>query len=308
MHEQAIITLDNPFLGTKGSLISISVVAKHFPTTARANQGIAYECADPRCKVKVSAVIPVKTKLGRRTSPAPYFRGRHVVGCTRNPQTALAPPLPAGGNKPAHPHRQSAPVVWVDPRAHVLPAGGGTSGGNQAGNADVPGSGGRNGSGTGTSQRRSKIIENFASEWKTMTVHERRQNPLVAPWNPGGNYYSAFFPLRYYPAISVDTLSETIFVGVLKGLVQGTSGYVITLAEKHPNGLDLRIWIQNPTFTLQPGGPAVRATLATLAKTLPPQPVTVYALGAFSKQRATTGKREWYSLIVTHPHLIWIDT
>lgn len=140
-----------------------------------------------------------------------------------------------------------------------------------------------------------------------MTVHEWHQSPLTAPWNLGGNYYSAFFPLHYYPKVSVDTLSESIFVGVLKSLVKGTTGYVITLAEIHPDGLDLRIWIQNSTLKVQPSGPALQTTLEALANTRPQQPVTIYALGTFSKQIATKGNRTWYSLIVTHPHIVWID-
>lgn len=139
-------------------------------------------------------------------------------------------------------------------------------------------------------------------------MYERRQSPLTAPWNPGGSYYSAFFPLRYYPKIPVETLPESIFVGAFKSLVKGTTGYVITLAEIHPDGLDLRIWIQNPTFKVQPGGPALQATLEDLVNIRSQQPVTIYALGAFSKQIATTGNRTWYSLIVIHPHIVWIDT
>ena len=100
-----------------------------------------------------------------------------------------------------------------------------------------------------------------------MTVSERCQNPLVAPWNPGGNYYSAFFPLYYYSTISVDTVPEKIFVGILKSLVLGTSGYVINLIEKHPDGRNLRVWIQNSTFTVPSSGPALQAALAAFTAT-----------------------------------------
>lgn len=307
MHEQATITSAGHPLGNPGYLVSISKVAEHYTTTAQANHGIAYVCADPHCKIKVRAVIPLKTKPGRRTSPAPYFRGKHIAGCTRKPLPETVTLPPAEGDKPAHPNRESAPAIWIDPRLQAPATGGSTGDGSQTGNPGNAGLGGFNGGGTGTSQRSSKIIENFASEWKSMTVYERQQTPLTAPWNLGGSYYDAFFPLHYYAKTPVDAMTETIFVGAFKSLLLGTSGYVITLVERHPDGRDLRIWIQNPTFNVQPGGAALQATLATLVKTPPQQPVQIYTLGTFSEQSAKNGNYKWYSLIVTHPHLIWID-
>lgn len=62
MHQQAILVTGNAILGCAGTPVSIDDIEKHYATTAAANAGAAYKCADPQCGVPVIAVITMLTK------------------------------------------------------------------------------------------------------------------------------------------------------------------------------------------------------------------------------------------------------
>ena len=84
MHQQAVLVTGNANLGSAGTPVNIGDIEKHYTTTAAANAGIAYKCADPKCGVPVVAVITKLSKAKRKNSPSSYFRANkskpHVMG------------------------------------------------------------------------------------------------------------------------------------------------------------------------------------------------------------------------------------
>jgi hypothetical protein len=310
MHEQAILTTVNALLGPAGTLLPISKIQAHYPTTAQANMGIDYKCADPNCGVRVKAIIPVMSRPGRKQSPSPYFAARwekHKVGCTREPHhLPTTPTLPVSA-QPAHPNRLAAPAAWIDPRIKSKAITTKTAAiGTHTPTTNIT-SGGRSTVGNGTSLGQSQMVERFSTAWKAMTVPDRKGSILKATWNGGGTYFSGFHPLWFHTHTSVETLGELIFVGTFNSIVLGSSGYTITLTEKHPDKNDLRIWVQNATFSVHPDGVELHNILAALKVSSPSQPITIYSFGSFSKQTSSTEKHTYYSLPVNHPHLIWLD-
>lgn len=310
MHEQAILTTGNAAIGQPGKLVTIGEVLALYPTTAEANAGINYRCADPKCSVRVKAIIPVQKKASRKTSPSPYFAARwtpHLAGCTREPREVSKVTSTPVVIRPGNTSRLNVPVVWVD--LQVQPS---TS--IAAAPAIPPknqptkgSSGGRSSGGTGTSSGQSQLVERFAEAWKSMTVTERNNTELRALWNAGGTYFSGFFPLAYHVGTAIETLGDQIFVGTFKSIIHGKSGYTITLSEKHPDGHDLRIWIQDVSFTVPPNGAGLENILEVFSKSSPTITITLYTFGSFLKQRSQSGNHVWYALPVTHPHQIWID-
>lgn len=202
-HHKATLTSSNVLLGSVGTTVDISRVEKYFATTALANLGITYKCADPDCGVPIKATITIVSKPGRKQSPSSYFAARgasHAKNCSRQTKESNPTSTSAVTSKLAHPNRQLAPSVWRNPLAAnagvtSLVSVTDTSDGTLSNN----GKGGRSRTGDGTSQKSSQKMEEFCPKWKYMTVAERQQNAFIAPWNLGGTYFIAFSPLYLFP-------------------------------------------------------------------------------------------------------------
>lgn len=310
MHQQAILTTNHAVLGSVGTPVSITALEKLFTTSAAANNGIRYKCADPLCGVRVKAVITVLAKKQRKNSPSSYFAAKgasHVKGCTRMPKPNMPtmPPL-SGLNGSASPNRSARPVIWVDPRnlSATTVSNPTTTVGSGMG---IGGSGqGRSTHGSGTTQGRSQMVESYAIEWLGMTTHEKQSEALQAPWNPGRTYFSAFHPIWFYTSADVTTLGEKIFVGTFKSAIKSKTGYVITLAEKNLTGEELWVWVQSIVFTIGATGKALEHLLNTCVQS-PANYIgkRVFALEKFSRQSGSKGP--WSSIPVVHPHMMWIE-
>ncbi|WP_230346500.1 hypothetical protein [Methylobacillus methanolivorans] len=302
MHQQAILVTANPKLGSAGTPVIIGDIEKHFATTATANAGIEYKCADPKCGVPVIAVITKLTTATRKTSPSSYFRANgskpHANGCTREPSPSVPTTASHGGPvNPASPNRTNAPAVWVDPLSQA----GGTSGvGGSA--TGTPSSGSRSTRGTkglGTSQGRSQMVESFAKKWLAMNAQIQRSSPLTAPWNPQGTYYTAFHAFAYHRAADVSSTGQKIYVGILKQAVKTTSGYIISLSEVNSSGEALEMFVPSSALLFGISGTTLNSRLGGLVGTT--KTTQVFALGTFSRINSET-----LSLTVTHPHYIYI--
>ncbi|MYM28312.1 hypothetical protein GTP58_08245 [Duganella sp. CY15W] len=310
MHQEAILTTNHTILGPAGTPVSIAKLEKLFTTTASANDDIGYKCADPHCGVRVKAVITVLSKKLRKNSPSSYFAAKgtsHAKGCTRMPKPATLTPLPpTSGAGAASPHRSAHPAIWVDPRTQPAAIGGSPA-------TVTGGSGGSGGpgrvrttSGGGTTQSRSQLVESYALAWIGMAMHEKRTEELLAEWNPGGTYFSAFHPIWFYSGTDVTAVGQKIFVGKFSSIIKSKTGYVITLAEKNSTGEPLWVWVQSHTFAAGAAGKALQQLMEACEKT----PVNyvgkrVFALEKFTGNSGSKGP--WSSIPVEHPHMMWME-
>lgn len=299
MHELAVLVANHGLLGAAGKPITIGMVEQHYRDSASANAAAQFRCADQHCNVSVRCVIPAPSKSGRKTSPAAYFRGHHKAGCTRAPVVTAQVPAAAAPTIPASPNRGTVPTVWVAPVVSGLPglAAAPSSGGGSA----AGGSSGRLKHGSGSSQPRSGLVERFADEWLAMNAATQRATPLTAPWNPGGSYHSAVHTIGYHPNVDVTGVGERIYGGVLASVLASKTGFVLSLAQKNSDGLDLTVWVQNVTFQQGSAGSALQARLTALARTLPTG-LRLFALGEFIPQLRPN--RRWYALPIVHPHYL----
>lgn len=310
MHQQAKLTTNHPILGNVGDPVSTAALEKLFTSSSQANNDIGYKCADSNCGVRVIAVITKLSKAQRKNSPSSYFSAKpksHRPGCTRQPNSTNPPTHSVGTGVTASPSRTSRPTVWVDPRnQYVL----GVTSNSQAGNSITgtnSGRGGRSRTGGGVSQGRSQMIESYATEWVSMSVQEKHNEKLLAPWNPGGTYFSAFHPIRYYKSVDVVSIGEKIFVGEISNVIKTKTGYVITLSERNSTSETLWIWVQDVTFTYGASGQGLQRLLANLAANIAmASGRQVFALERFTKQQ-NNNNQSWVSLPVVHPHMIWIS-
>lgn len=303
MHQQAILVTENGTLGSAGTLVNIDDIEKHYTTTAAANAGIAYKCANPKCGVPVIAVITKQTKAKRKSSPSSYFRAnkskRHVNGCTREPAPSiLTTPSHGGPSRPASPNRTDAPAVWVDPLSQTGSAASGGSG--TATGMSSSGSGGTRGAGSsGTSQGHSQMVEMFAKKWLAMNAATQRSSPLTAPWNPQGSYYSAFHAFAYHRAVDVLSTAQKIYVGMLKQVLETASGYTVLLSEVNSGGEMLEVDVPSSALQFGTPGAALDLRLQEFANTT--KTTQVFALGTFARINSGT-----LSLSVIHPHYVYI--
>lgn len=307
-HEQAILVNANAKLGDAETPVAISDVEKHYPTTAVANAGITYRCANEVCGVPVKAVIPLLSKPGRKTSPASYFRADknnpHVTGCTRRPSSSSSPTRdPGNGSIPANPNRSSAPAVWTDPMSDAMSkVGGGTGVVSGGPAAQTSGSRGRRGTrGSGTSLSQSQMIGKFAKEWIDTNADEQRSMPLQASWNPAGTYHSAFNVLHYKRNADFSRSGQKIHVGMLRQVQQNESEYVIVLSETGPGGELVQVIVPLQMLSSVGAGAALQTTLRRLSAMAIIPLTQVFALGEFIYD--DTNK---LSLVVMHPYYIYI--
>ncbi len=304
MHQQAILVTGNINLGSTGTLIGIDDIEKHYTTTAAANAGIAYKCADPRCGVPVIAVITKLTRATRKNSPSSYFRANkskpHVNGCTREPApSGPKAPSHSGQVSPASPNRTKAPAVWVDPLSQTGNAAGSGGSSSETRTPSNVSRRTRGASGSGMSQGRSQMVEMFAKDWLAMNAPTQRSSPLTAPWNPQGSYYTAFHAIAYHRTVDVSSIGQKIYVGMLKHVAKTASGYTVLLSEVNSGGEALEVHV--PLSALQFGTPgaALNSRLGWLASTT--KMTQVFALGTFSRINSGT-----LSLLVIHPHCLYI--
>jgi len=305
MHQQAILVTGNANLGSAGTAVGIDDIEKHYTTTATANAGIAYKCADPKCGVPVIAVITKLTKVTRKSSPSSYFRAKkskpHAKGCTLEPSLpGLTTPPKGGVVNPASPNRTDAPVIWVDPLTHS----GGTVGGGGRGSATgTPSSGSRRTRGTSgseTSQGRSQMVESFAKKWLAMNAQTQRASSLTAPWNPQGTYYTAFQVFAYHRSADVSTTGQKIYVGILKQVQKTASGYIVLLSEVNSGGESLEVFVPSSVFSLGTPGATLNSKLGGLVSSR--KATQVFVLGTFAHLNNST-----LSLSVVHPYYIYIS-
>jgi len=298
MHEQAILASTYLPLGTVGAPVSITSVEKLFKTSDEANAAVQFQCADPRCSVKIKAVLTKQSKPARKSSPSSYFRGRHKKGCTREPlppQPTTSSPVVSGN---ASPDRTSAPTVWVEPTAPKGGSGKSSPGVSSTDPNVTAGSGKRRTTGTGTSQGRSQLVERFATHWDSLSAATQKTVALAAEWNPGDTYFSAFHPVAFRRGIDVTSVDRKIFVGVLSRVEMIETGAKIFLQETNHNGAGLLVEIDEGALGIGTTGQALRVHLLQLSAT--PEPLRVFALGKFEHIVPH------YVLTVSHPSLVYI--
>jgi hypothetical protein len=298
MHEQAILTSSYVPLGAVGDPVSIVAVEKLFKTSTDANAAVQFKCADPRCGVKIKAVITKESKPARKSSPSSYFRGRHNKGCTREP----LPPQPTtsspevSGN--ASPDRTSAPTVWVEPTAPKAGGGKLSPSAGPTGPTVATGTGKRRTTGTGTSQGRSQLVERFATHWDSLSAAAQKTVALTAEWNPGDTYFSAFHPIAFRRGVDVTSVGRKIFVGMLSKVEMAAAGAMIALQETNSNGASLFVKVDEEALRTGTTGQALKSHLLGLSAT--PASLRIFALGEFENILPH------YVLTVSHPSLIFI--
>ncbi|VWD25702.1 hypothetical protein BCO18430_05642 [Burkholderia contaminans] len=298
MHEQAILTSAYVPLGAVGDPVSITSVEKLFKTSDDANAAVQFKCADPRCGVKIKAVITKQSKPARKSSPSSYFRGRHNKGCTREPlppQPTTPSPVVSGN---ASPDRTAAPTVWVEPTAPKTGGGKTSPGAGPTGPGAVTGTGKRGTTGTGTSQGRSQLVERFATHWDSLSAAAQKTQTLTAEWNPGDSYFSAFHPIAFRRGIDVASVARKIFVGMLSKVEVTAISAMILLQEANNNGASLFVEVDEVALNTGTTGQALRAHLLRLSAT--PASLRIFALGEFENIQPH------YVLAVSHPSLIYI--
>lgn len=303
LHEQAVLMVSDPNLGSVGTLVAIADVKSHYKSSTLANARTKFKCAD--CAVAVHAVIPVPTVPGRRRSPSPYFSSspkRHRHGCTRLP--VVAPSIGAAAvSMPGRSTRGAPPTRWVDPATENVVGGtAGTSPGVSSRGLSTIGAVTTT-PGASASVAASSMTKRFAEEWRLMSSTLRGSTSLDAPWNPGGTYESAFADIRGRgPSGSPDT-PHAIYIGNIKSVRPIATGFSITLSVNHADGAQLLLWVQHYCKG-KVGGSELWSVLtagAGLGQT------EVFALGYFRLTYPTGRGRNWYSLAIAEPKYIWID-
>jgi hypothetical protein len=174
-------------------------------------------------------------------------------------------------------------------------AGGGPSSGPGAG-----ASGGFSRMGSGSSVSTSKLVEMFARPWLNMTKTVRCANPLLAPWNTGGTYDSAFFDLHTHTFGETAINTEYIFFGEVAKVHLGISGYTITLTQRHASGEELWLWIQNQTASSGASGASLWSQL--VAGGLVGR--KIFAKGKFVPE--VRPFKTWYSLPIVAGEDVWL--
>lgn len=307
MHQEAIVDLGITPWGGKGNLVNIQDLEKHYKTSQAANAGITYCCANPNCNIPVKAVITMVSKLGRKKSPSPYFHAKyrkqkHVIGCSHFSISPTVTTAISGGTQPASPNRKKAPAIWIDPlnpTVNVVGGGGGTAATNSSNSSSSNTRGMR---GNNTSKGQSKKVEVFAKEWLQKNVPQQKLEPLIAPWNTEGTYYSAFhsfYPTAGSRSTSVSAIGRKIYIGMVANITKNASDFIITLQVKDSTGAPLKIHVQQTAF--QCGSPS-NALSAKLNGLVNPTNHQVFALGDFVFD--ASGE---YILSVQHPHYIYIS-
>lgn len=302
MHDQAELVRGSGILGRPGDGVTIDEVEAAYASSSTANSAEEFRCSG--CGVRVIAVITDPTRRGRKKSPSSYFRATpvsHKSSC--RPQATLSTPTtaPTPPTKPANPNKATRPTAWDD--APDIGAGISTNGSTSSVWGTGPGAGTRTSTvGSGTSRSKSRRVERFAAEWKTMSSSARAVTELRASWNPGGTYGSAFLDLSTTSLADESPTRTAIYCGTIASIWKGKTGYILTLAERHMNGSELCVWVQNHVSASDPSGKRLWANL--VAGTVQPGSL-VFALGEFAiNHRPTTS---WYSLPVASGNHIWVS-
>lgn len=302
MHDQAKLVNGTGKVAPVGAYVTIDKVELIYKTSAAANASESFQCSNPKCNVKVIAVITQLSKPGRKLSPSSYFRAwpkPHVAGCDRQPAGTTASSSASGTTKAASPTRTTVPTRWVPPSGSSTAAAATSTGTTRAG-ASSGGVGQISASGNGTNTSSSSRVEVFSPIWKSMAPATRAGTAFGAPWNPGGSYDSAFHDLAAIPLAATAPSPVRIYRGTVSGVHLGRSGYSVTLVQRHADSRDLVFWVQNPVQHSNPSGKTAWARLVAGLAT----GTEIFALGCFSEEVRPT--RSWYSLPVNDGHDIWI--
>ena len=296
MHEKARLVTPFPEIGKyAGDLVFITEVEAYFSSSATANTALKFECADTRCAVPVSARIIERVKLGRKKSPSSSFRASdrnrpHV--CDRLPACGEPTDSFRDGMKPGHSVRGDIPHRWVDPRKLLVPqATTVVSNHNVEENSHSARLSDLNRTGIGQSVSSSQLVRRFAIGWLNMSVQERKQEDLIAKWNLGGKYFTAFHPLWFQN--SIEPQCEKIYIGNVKQTTSYKSGIAIDLQEHSRTGCQLRIWI--PNQYVESG---INSILHLRGM--------VFILGCFSEP-VDRGGVSTLSLEIEHPDFLWFQ-
>lgn len=301
-HEVAELASADGNLGPVGHVVSIAEVRQAYRSSRLANARTRYVCAD--CRVPVSAVLPLRNKVGRLRTPSDHFRasGQHANGCTRFPRVVLIGGTTAN-QMAARPVQGPVPVIWsnlpattaVAPTQPQRSASAGTSAPSAAGaRVTQPGA--------GASVAHSYLVEKFAKAYLQMNGPQMASTPLQAPWNPGGTYSSGFVVLQNAGITGGPHIDDRIYVGEISRIHLGQTGFTIDLTERHKDGSELRLWLQNVLQHAHPGGAHLWSRLVSAQVTAK---MLVFALGGFQKT-TKAGGGHYYSMPVIDPRFIWV--
>lgn len=303
-HEQARLSANDPVLGVAGTLVTISDVEAAYPTSMSAKGAARFQCADPRCKVTVRAVIPEKDKPGRKRSPSAYFTSSpatHATGCTRRPLEQGTPPTPTTLTMAARSMRGSIPSVWNDSLTGASRVAGADGGIVVPPNPATPSRGAKvTRPGSGQSKMQTGRVKILAEVWLERTRARCLAAPFAADWNPGGNYETAF---EVVTPRSVETSPspERIYVGEISRLWKGNSGHGLTLAARHREGHEITVWLKS---SLGEAGSDAKGLAKELRLREVKPGMIVFAFGAFVLQHVLG--RTFYSLAIDKLPHVWV--
>ena len=298
-HEIAILASASLGPYASGAVLTIDQVKAICANTGAA-RGVRFVCAD--CGVPVHAVIPRPYVRTRKTTPSAYFSSSpaaHRVGCTRLPVS-----VPQLGNatdqRAPRPRLGPVPVVWRDPRleSSVIRA---KPPPNPAALGASPRGQRVSGKSKGTvSEPTSELVSSFAEAWQVLSAPERAASPLIAEWNLGGTYDTAFFDLSAPPPTWHPRSPMLIYVGAVAAVKAIATGFQITLQSRHASGREMRIWLQARALNRSAVGASLIAALH--AGSIQPD-MTIFALGEFAHTPSKTGNYEWYAMPMTFAQL-----
>lgn len=300
MHEQATLLTNHPTLGSVGHLVEITDVAKAF-TSTQAASSINFKCANPNCGAPVKAIIPQASKPGRKKSPSAHFRAinrnkPHVSGCSLQTSIINTPNSTAVGTVPASPNQANVPTIWIDPLAQTTQASASITHNNANTNSLNSNNKKNSTIGNNTSQSKSQLVKRFADEWLAMNAQKQKTTSLIAPWNIGGTYHSAFHV--FYPnntTVDASKIGQKIHVGMLASLVKGTNNWQILLREKNMGNADVSITISDLVLNQYPQGNSLQTLLKSNLSSR-----AIYVLGVFTVSSSSI------NLDLLHPSYIYI--
>lgn len=292
MHDEAKLVKGSGKLAPSGDVVPIKKVERFYSSSSLAIAAETSCCSNSNCGVQVIAVITDRTKKYRKNSPSSYFRASpvsHQAGCKPTSNTTKTATVLPPGKKPASPTKAAFPTQWDDVSATAPRAGANSGSASARGGAGFGRGHGTSTVGSGASRSKSRRVERFASEWKVMTGSACAASELLASWNPGGTFASAFFDLASSSLAGTTPTQKLIFRGTVSKIHKGTTGYSLTLVEKHRDRNELVIWVQSLINTSGPSGTQLWDRLTSGVISVGAE---VFALGEFVVNQ----------LLIDHPH------
>lgn len=305
-HHLARLTNGTGKLGSVDGLVSIEDVEKIYSDSAQVKSTESFVCANPNCGVSVIAVIIKNQKNKRKRSPSSYFRASstpHKAGCNREVLSIepISSKLP-DGTKRARPIKAQVPTKWVAVSTERTIRAKKISDSTVSEKNNPHQNSGTSKKGKGTSVSQKTAVSLFAKPWLGMSLDFRKATKLSAPWNPGGTYDSAFRELAHRPLEADNNSERQIYVGIIKNIRAGVSGYTLELIETHVSGAPLRIWVKNETQNSDILGADLWIRLKKGQVKLGSK---LFALGEFYPN--TRDKHFWYALPIKFGQYIHIE-